>query len=302
LKKIPVGSKVSLIANPKFPFCNSLLIEDEKVALVDSGIGVAWIKMILKEKNIDVLLNSHTHPDHITGNNFISKVTSAEIYVPEQEQGYTRSLEKMKKGLGVRGRAIEPAWDKIAKKILPNNKSCRELPLREGQIFDFGKIRLEAIYTPGHSPGHFCFFLQDEDLLFVSDLGLDSFGPWYGYLNSELGDYLSTIKKIKKMGIKRGLASHYGGVIDDLDKGLDRCLKIVDRRENRIVELLKNGPKDVDELAQCKIIYNNIDELQFPYDAFILFFEKNMIKQHLGLLMDSGKVKKEGRHYSLFSS
>ncbi|MDO8785189.1 MAG: MBL fold metallo-hydrolase, partial [Syntrophales bacterium] len=180
MEKISLTPSVSLLLNPQFPCCNSLLIEDEKTALIDTGIGGKQLERILKETKIDVLINSHTHPDHVAGNRLVSEATSAEIYVPEQEEGNTLSLLRMKSQLGVLGKYVESAWDKVVKDVMGFSESKREKTYGEGHIFDFGKTRMEAVHTPGHSAGHFCFLLPGEEVFFSSDLGLDPFGPWYG--------------------------------------------------------------------------------------------------------------------------
>ncbi|GAC1658275.1 MAG: hypothetical protein NVS9B1_17840 [Candidatus Dormibacteraceae bacterium] len=56
-------------------------------------------------------------------------------------------------------------------------------PIRDGEVIELGKLRLEAIHTPGHTPDHTCFlvtdtsrsgdpwFLLSGDSLFVGDVG-----------------------------------------------------------------------------------------------------------------------------------
>ncbi len=41
--------------------------------------------------------------------------------------------------------------------------------LFDGQRLELAGIGLEVIHTPGHTPGHCCFFLKDEGLLFSGD-------------------------------------------------------------------------------------------------------------------------------------
>jgi len=297
LKKMSITPTISLLINPKFPSCNSLLIEDKRVALIDTGLGIDWIRKILKEIEIDILINSHTHPDHAAANYIISGITSAQIYVPEQEKGNTKSLDDMKKKLGVWGKYIEPSWDKIILEGTGFKESERETPFGEGHIFDLGKTQLEAVHTPGHSPGHFCFLIRDQELFFASDLGLDSFGPWYGYLDSNISQYLYTIEKVRKIKIKRTISSHFDNVIHNLDKELNRCLEIIGNRENKIVELLKEQQRDISDLSKYGIIYRNLNNFQGPMREFWTFFEENMIKKHLRVLIGSDKVKEENGYY-----
>ena len=299
MEKYSLNSTTSLIVNPKFPNCNSLLIEDEKTALVDAGLSGDHIKTILKEIKIDILINSHTHPDHVAANYMISETTSAIIYVPEQEKGNTLSLKAMEKSFGVLGQAVEPSWEKIVVDLIGFKASGRETTYGDGHIFDLGENQMEGIHTPGHSAGHNCFLFRGKDIFFASDLGIDSFGPWYGYLDSNLNDYIKSINKIKKFDIKRTISSHENDYIYNIGERLNKSLDIINQRRTKIIELLKEGPKDINQLIQSNIIYFNLDKFSSPMLDFLLFFEGNMIKEHLKNLIESGEIseKKGLYHY-----
>ena len=299
MERISIGSGVSVLKNPKFPGCNSLLIENGKTTLVDTGLGSEQVRKLLKEIRIDALINSHTHPDHVAANRIVCDMSSAEIYVPEPEKGNTKSLDTMKKNLGVSDKFVEPAWDEIVKDGMGFTESSREITYGEGHIFDLGGLRIEAIHAPGHSPGHFCFLLRDEDMLFASDLGFDSFGPWYGYLNSDLGVYPATIEKVRKKRIQRAISSHHDDVFHYLDQEFDRCLHILDQRQEKIVELLREQPKTSGDLTRFGIIYRNLPKFQNPMKDFLTFFEENMINEHLRILQESGRIKEEGGYYTV---
>ena len=66
----------------------------------------------------------------------------------------------------------------------PYRYSMKHRPLRDGDVLQVGKLRLQALHTPGHTPEHLSFVLFDEerdasqplalfsgDLLFVGSLG-----------------------------------------------------------------------------------------------------------------------------------
>ena len=290
MEKFSLNSTTSLIVNPKFPNCNSLLIEDERVALIDAGLPEEHMKAILEETRIDMLINSHTHPDHVAGNSIISETTSAILYVPEQEEGNTLSLEEMKKSFGVFGQDVEPSWERIVLELIGFKASGRERTYRDGHIFDLGENQLEAIHTPGHSAGHNCFLFRGKDLFFASDLGIDSFGPWYGYLDSNLNDYIRSIDKVKKIDIKRAVSSHQNDSIYNMEERLNKSLEIIHQRKTKIIELLKEGPKDISQLIRSQIIYYNLDKFNSPMFDFLFFFEGNMIKEHLKDLAESGII------------
>mgnify|MGYP002508219585 CR=1 FL=1 len=42
--------------------------------------------------------------------------------------------------------------------------------LEDGDIIDLGGRQVEVLHTPGHSPGHMCFFERERGYLFTGDL------------------------------------------------------------------------------------------------------------------------------------
>jgi len=65
---IPLGKNFYFIQGPdkaRFPFCNSFFFTGKETVLIDSGIGEARIREIDRLYPIDILVISHSHPDHI---------------------------------------------------------------------------------------------------------------------------------------------------------------------------------------------------------------------------------------------
>ena len=299
LQKIQITKEISLLKRHKFPYCNSLLIEDDIVAVIDAGFGNELIKKFFQENRIDILITSHVHPDHVAGNCVIAAISEPEIFVPEHDIGLAQSFEKLKKVIGIWGQPVENAWDVVIKDTLDFHgyEYGAENTYKDGHVFDLGKVKLQAIHAPGHSDDHYCFFVEKEDLFFASDLGIDSFGPWYGYKNSNLTDYIQTLKSIKKMGHGRCTSSHFDNILYDPDVWLDRCLKLISTREDKILRLLWKKPDSIIELAKNQIIYNAVENFQWPMKDFIIHFEQNMIKEHLKILLNSGRVKQNNGLY-----
>ena len=107
------------------------------------------------------LLNTHCHLDHIFGNRFIHKT-----------YGLTLHLHKLEKQVLDFGPASGQMWQ------LPFDNYDGELKyIDEGDIIKLGNDELEVLFTPGHSPGHVCFydraskFLIGGDVLFNGSVG-----------------------------------------------------------------------------------------------------------------------------------
>ena len=72
------------------------------------------------------------------------------------------------------------------------------VPYRPGQSFQNGEITLEVLPAAGHTPGHSCFYFPRQELLFLADVDLTPFGPWYGDKSSSLEDFEATLGRLAR--------------------------------------------------------------------------------------------------------
>jgi Metallo-beta-lactamase superfamily len=66
--RVPLGKALYLVLAPnqeRFPFANSFFIAGRETVLLDAGIGTERIRELDRRCRIDVLIISHSHPDHI---------------------------------------------------------------------------------------------------------------------------------------------------------------------------------------------------------------------------------------------
>jgi glyoxylase-like metal-dependent hydrolase (beta-lactamase superfamily II) len=99
------------------------------------------------------LLNTHCHLDHIFGNKFIYETYGLELYVHPNEQVVLENAPLY--GL---------QWN------LPFDNYLSPLHfLREGDELRLGENSLKVLYTPGHSPGHICFYCSEQHFLVGGD-------------------------------------------------------------------------------------------------------------------------------------
>lgn len=107
------------------------------------------------------LLNTHCHLDHIFGNRFIHKT-----------YGLVLQLHKLEKQVLELGPVSGQMWQ------LPFDNYDGDLKfIDESDKINLGNDELEILFTPGHSPGHICFydrasrFLIGGDVLFNGSVG-----------------------------------------------------------------------------------------------------------------------------------
>jgi len=117
----------------------------------------------MKPEEVGLILNTHAHPDHCEGNQALvdhsrgkgGKPGHALVAIHQDEEGYRREMgEIMAKLLG-RGIAFEP-----------------DFYLREGDLNlgKEGKLTLQILHTPGHSPGSISLYWPDNRVLITGDV------------------------------------------------------------------------------------------------------------------------------------
>ncbi len=77
-----------------------------------------------------------------------------------------------------------------------------QIPVGEGDIIPVGEYTLRCLYTPGHTLGHICLFLEQEQLLFTGDTVLWDAMPrmavWRGKI-SAVEAYLDSLERLKEV-------------------------------------------------------------------------------------------------------
>jgi glyoxylase-like metal-dependent hydrolase (beta-lactamase superfamily II) len=268
-----------------FPYSNSLLIVDDDVVLIDSGIGDDRARAIADF--IDILINSHYHIDHILGN-YLFK----ELWVVEEETGVTSSFENYKQYAGIADSAIEKEWLAWFYEYFEFKPSLPSQTFKPNQIFKFGSTTLKAVHTPGHSPGHCAFYDPNRKIMFASDIDLSAFGPWYGNPNANLKEFIDSINLLMEYDINIICSSHSFPQKKNIKEDLKSYLDIIHKRDEAILGYLEKE-MTLDDLESKNIIYK---ESQKRYKAFA-WFEKRMIEKHLDMLIEMEKIQKCEKGY-----
>jgi glyoxylase-like metal-dependent hydrolase (beta-lactamase superfamily II) len=132
-----------------------------KGIVIDPGGKVDKILSEVKNYNIDLelILNTHAHTDHILGNDLIKKETGAKIVVHKDEKDLLISKENY---LNIPTYKYEPS-------------PPADIVIGKEQELKVGEIMIKILHTPGHSTGSLCYLIEDNlftgDTLFVGDSG-----------------------------------------------------------------------------------------------------------------------------------
>lgn len=120
------------------------MIGDEQAlqaAIVDPAWEVDRLLKAAAEKGLAVkyVIDTHSHPDHIEGNQKVAEKTGAKIVAHE--------LANIRK----------------------------DVEVEDGDVLSVGRLKIKIIHTPGHCPDHICLLVDGKiltgDTLFVGECG-----------------------------------------------------------------------------------------------------------------------------------
>ena len=80
--------------------------------------------------------------------------------------------------------------------------------LKDGDTIDLGGRMITALHTPGHSPGHLCFWEPQRGYLFTGDLVYkDTLFAYYPSTDPQA--YLASLEKIAALPVKKVFPAHH---------------------------------------------------------------------------------------------
>jgi glyoxylase-like metal-dependent hydrolase (beta-lactamase superfamily II) len=164
-------------------------------------------------------------------------------------------------------------------------------------VIPLGAHTLEAVHTPGHTPGHYVFADRAEGLLFAGDHVLPTITPSIGFTTpppmNPLGDFMASLTKVRSLPDLRLLPAH-GPVAPSSHARVDELLAHHEQRLTECLSALARGPAtgfDVAHELGWTRHQRSFDEL----DLFNQGLAAGETKAHLELLAARGLVKREDR-------
>jgi hydroxyacylglutathione hydrolase len=139
---------------------NAYLITDterRKGVVIDPGMHPDQLIKAIKYIDIEAILLTHAHFDHIGGVDEIRKLKSCPVYLHRMESEWLTNPE-------LNGSL---RWPDMGGAI---SSDPAEFELREGEDLSFFGQSFQVLHTPGHSPGSVSFVLKEEGVVISGDV------------------------------------------------------------------------------------------------------------------------------------
>lgn len=210
-----------------------LLCGTKSALLIDTGLGVANIKSVVDElTSLPVqVVTTHAHWDHIGGHKYFENMA---VHESEKEWlcgKFPIPLQVVKRNLSCEICDFPKEFEIDKYEIFSGNPTR---VLHDEEMIDLGNRQVTVIHTPGHSPGHCCFYEKERKTLYSGDLIYK--GCLYAfYPTTDPQLFFQSVKKVGKLEISRILPGHHQldipvGIIEEIENAfasLDKAGKLV---------------------------------------------------------------------------
>lgn len=274
----------------EFLFSNSILVHGERPVIVDPSASLTLIEQIAQTRTVKTVLNTHYHGDHRSLNQlFRGDVVFASH---EADAGPISDHREYARVSDSDPNSPYSQWTLDVFKKYKIVECPVSLKLKEGDVLDTGEERIRIVHAPGHTPGHCALYFESADLLYLSDIDLTPYGPWYANVVSDLEQFKESVARVRTFECSHYVPSHGERIYDRqtfLEK-IDRYARHFAERDEKILDLVKTGPIDMAALCSQGIIYKTLS-LSDPLKAY---FQFQMVEKHIARLVATGALAWDG--------
>jgi glyoxylase-like metal-dependent hydrolase (beta-lactamase superfamily II) len=291
---------------PGVPHCNAWAVRvGDGFVLFDTGMHQpdsfsqlerALAICNLRLEDLRLVVCTHAHSDHYGQAATLVEQTGCELWMHPNHEHMTRMAEDPE---AVYARRIEVARQSGVPEE-PLRRYASQLSSRESGIA--GVIEPDRdlvngvtigsdlgdwiVYeTPGHAPSHVCMFQPERRLLISGDhlLGRISLYFDYGYTPDPVGEFLSSLDTVERLGARLCLAGH-GRTFTDVYAHIQGNRKLVGERLESVLEAVSREP-----LSAFDIVPHVYGDALSPQNAHWLL---SKILSYLTHLEAVGKIRR----------
>jgi glyoxylase-like metal-dependent hydrolase (beta-lactamase superfamily II) len=240
------------------PGTNTYLLGDDEVAVLDPGPALPeHIDAILDTAGdrIRWIVCTHTHPDHSPAWKAVAEATGAQVI------------------------GASPPDD-----MFQDTTFTPTLELQHDYVLSTKEFTLRAVHTPGHVGNHYCFFLEEEGMMFAGDHVMNGSTVVIIPPSGNMKSYIESLQRLLDYPLQF-IAPGHGDVMPEPKATVDWLVNHRLMREQKVIDgLRKTGRAALDELV--KVVYDDVDTslhkmAQLSLSAHLIKLrEENRARQH----------------------
>jgi glyoxylase-like metal-dependent hydrolase (beta-lactamase superfamily II) len=272
-----------------YPFSNSLLVGG---VLIDTGISGSRLRKIKKQFQIDTVVLSHWHEDHVSGNNIFQNLN---FLCHEMDKIPIEDIEQMLPYYKVEGTKAGEEFKVLFDLFGMKNTTVSRF-IKDNEIINIDEnLLLKVSHTPGHTAGHCSFIELHSKIAFFGDMDLTRF-PYYATIDSDLKDYENSIEKLKALEAEIAVVGHKEPVFgkQEIQNELDNFKGIIHKRDERLLaNFSEKIPIQPIDLKGKNLIYKKYNH------TFEIISGLVMIEKHFDKFLKNGLITREADGFIL---
>jgi glyoxylase-like metal-dependent hydrolase (beta-lactamase superfamily II) len=276
-----------------YPHGNSVLVAGSReTVLFDPSLSVFERGGV--PQRVDRIVLSHVHEDHIPGHVHFPDVP---LHAHAADAPGIESLEGMLQIFGYDAETSEAFHETLIETFHFVPRTGVQ-PFEDGAVFDLGGVHVEVIHLPGHTRGHCGLLVPEARALFLGDIELTGFGPYYGDAWSDLEDFEASLARCRDIDADHFITFHHKGTISGRGSFLERLeafAAVIQAREQRLLEFLRE-PHTLAECVAHRFVFRPHVEKNS-----VNAIERRAIELHIERLTRSERVLEDspGRYRSV---
>ncbi len=229
---------------------NTWVIGREPSVVIDPGPDDPGhvLRVLDEAEPVGVILLTHRHEDHAPGAARLADASGAPV------------------------RAFQPKGN--------------ELALADGELVEAGAISIRAVHTPGHSPDHLCFVIEDQRVIFSGDTVLGQGTSVVDPPDGDMAAYVRSLARLRELEPSAIYPGHGPPILTPKGR-LDFYIRHRVEREEQVLAAVASGKRSPAEIVPG-IYSGEVDQAMFPAAA-------RSVLAHLLKLEREGRVARTGR-------
>lgn len=202
-KVYEVGEGVYAIAEP-FNYqevISYLILGSERNILFDTGMGMDRISEVVKELSSlpVIVINSHTHYDHIGGNNEFENVYAVDTAYTSHFSSVGWSHDQVKHEVTSEAFCSKklPTLDTASYQVQSYKDKIKKF-VKDGDTIDLGGRIIEILQVPGHTPDCLALLDRSAGYLWTGDMYYEA-TIWLFFDGTDLNAYEKSINRFASL-------------------------------------------------------------------------------------------------------